>query len=156
MHKWRRPSPIVQGWTRAFSVSIAARDVVRPKLTRHKLDPKIQWFPRPVLGMATLFDVFIADAGVDLRQVPGSDSMGTRLVFDAPLATSETLCLLIHQEPASNDSRFRRRVASTAAAAIAAQGGRRPEDIRGFATVVTDDGTLAFVDLAVDPPPADL
>jgi hypothetical protein len=104
--------------------------------------------------MATLFDVFIADARVDVEEdLPARDSMGTRLVFDDPLATAERLCLLVHEEGASDDPRFRREVAERASADPAPP---RSEDLRGFAVVLVEDGTLAFVDLAVDPPPADL
>jgi hypothetical protein len=100
--------------------------------------------------MGVFFDVFIAAATADLREnLPGRDSMGTRLIFDAPLATSETLCLLVHED-AFDDSHIPREEIARQAAAVAAHEG---EDIRAAAITLINDGTWALIDIAVDPPP---
>jgi len=138
------------GWTRAFQVGVPSKDVVRPRLTKHAADAKVHWVQRPAARMGVFFDVFIAAATADLREnLPGRDSMGTRLIFDAPLATSETLCLLVHED-AFDDSHIPREEIARQAAAVAAHEG---EDIRAAAITLINDGTWAFIDVAVDPPP---
>ena len=125
-------------------------DVVRPRLTKHAADAKVHWVQRPAARMGVFFDVFIAAATADLREnLPGRDSMGTRLIFDAPLATSETLCLLVHED-AFDDSHIPREEIARQAAAVAAHEG---EDIRAAAITLINDGTWALIDIAVDPPP---
>ena len=150
MHKWRRPEEMAPGWTRAFQVGVPSKDVVRPRLTKHAADAKVHWVQRPAARMGVFFDVFIAAATADLREnLPGRDSMGTRLIFDAPLATSETLCLLVHEDAFDHSHIPREEIARQAAAVAAHEG----EDIRAAAITLINDGTWAFIDVAVDPPP---
>ena len=98
--KWGRPEEMTPGLTKAFTIIVPASEVTVP-VGEDDRDQQIAWWPPGAHGTATHFTVLFAASDPEQPGWVGQDTMGTDLVLRAELPRGETLWVVEHIEPMS-------------------------------------------------------
>ena len=91
MEIWTRPKPIALGFTLAFRIVTPYSAVTSPLIESSK---HIIWIPNCNEGFATEIDLIITSSETVVRNWPGKDKMGTKLIGSFKLVNEETAWLV--------------------------------------------------------------
>lgn len=159
LDKWERPPQFAPGWTRAFTITVPASEIVASDVVVSDPDEIIWIDPLPE-GWATVFTVLLSapDAtgseGRGFATAAGREQF-TEVVAVIELKNGEHVWVVAHAEQLSQEwqqnlDSLRTQILQMGAEPIAdARADPEPHDLRGFVSGYEDDGTRFYIDLAL-------